>query len=169
ALAFDANGNLYAGGGFTAVGGISRSCLAKFDTAGVLTSFNPNMGGGFANNSYVYALVLDANGNLYAGGDFTTVGGISRNRLSKFDNTGALTSFDPNMNSWVWVFALDAGENLHVGGYFSSRYAYFCFTPPIVTSTTPGAICGAGTVNLEATASSGTIKWYVDSTGGSSL
>jgi fibronectin-binding autotransporter adhesin len=40
---------------------------------------------------------------------------------------------------------------------------------PAITETTPAARCGAGTVTLEATASTGTINWYAASTGGSSL
>jgi hypothetical protein len=38
---------------------------------------------------------------------------------------------------------------------------------PTVTSTTPNSHCGAGQVALAATASSGTLKWYNASTGGS--
>jgi hypothetical protein len=41
-------------------------------------------------------------------------------------------------------------------------------TTPSITSTTPAAICGTGTVNLSA-ASSGTINWYAALTGGASL
>ena len=40
---------------------------------------------------------------------------------------------------------------------------------PTIIGTTPGSICGTGTVNLGATASAGTINWYAASTGGSSL
>jgi len=40
---------------------------------------------------------------------------------------------------------------------------------PTVTETTPGSVCGTGTVTLGATASSGTINWYAASTGGLSL
>jgi hypothetical protein len=40
---------------------------------------------------------------------------------------------------------------------------------PTILSTTPGSRCGTGTVALGATASAGTINWYVASTGGTSL
>src|SRR5665811_88390 len=40
---------------------------------------------------------------------------------------------------------------------------------PIITGTTPGSVCGPGTVTLGATASDGTINWYAASTGGSTL
>ena len=40
---------------------------------------------------------------------------------------------------------------------------------PTVTNTTPGSVCGSGTVTLSATASSGTIVWYSSATGGTAL
>ena len=40
---------------------------------------------------------------------------------------------------------------------------------PTITSTTPDARCGSGTLTLQATASSGVINWYAAATGGSSL
>jgi gliding motility-associated-like protein len=39
-------------------------------------------------------------------------------------------------------------------------------TIPIITSTTPSAICDAGVVTLQATASDGIVNWYTSSTGG---
>ena len=43
------------------------------------------LGSGMNNN--VHALAIDASGNLYAGGDFTTAGGVSANRIAKWDGT----------------------------------------------------------------------------------
>ena len=40
---------------------------------------------------------------------------------------------------------------------------------PTITGTTPGSVCGSGTVTLGATASAGTINWYANSSGGGSL
>jgi hypothetical protein len=42
-------------------------------------------------------------------------------------------------------------------------------TIPTITGSTPGSVCGTGTVTLGATASAGTINWYAAATGGSSL
>ena len=38
-------------------------------------------------NGYVNALALDGSGNLYAGGDFTTAGGVSANRVAKWNGS----------------------------------------------------------------------------------
>ena len=40
---------------------------------------------------------------------------------------------------------------------------------PTVTSTTPASRCGTGTVTLGATASTGTLSWYANPTGGTAL
>jgi len=40
---------------------------------------------------------------------------------------------------------------------------------PTITGNTPANRCGTGTVTLGATASAGTINWYTENTGGSSV
>ena len=40
---------------------------------------------------------------------------------------------------------------------------------PVITGTSPGSRCGAGSVTIGATASAGTINWYATSSGGSSM
>ncbi len=50
-----------------------------------------------------------------------------------------------------------------------STYTLTVNAIPTITATTPGSRCGTGTVNLGATASGGTINWYADPTGGTSL
>lgn len=40
---------------------------------------------------------------------------------------------------------------------------------PVVSSTTPGSVCGSGSVTLGASATSGVLNWFTTSTGGSSL
>ena len=57
------------------------------------------------------------------------------------------------------------------GGCTSPRTAVIATvnTTPIITSTTPSSRCDAGTVTLSATANSGTINWFANATGGTSL
>ncbi len=106
-------GGWYIGGNFTSIDSVginvTRNRLARINTDGSLHSFNPNM------SSAVTTLALDASGNLYVGGAFTTVGGsATRNRLAKFDHTGTLTSFNPNLNNFVNALILDASGNLYI-------------------------------------------------------
>lgn len=51
----------------------------------------------------------------------------------------------------------------------TSAMAAITVNNPTVASTTPATICGPGTASLQATAGSGTLKWYAAATGGSPL
>ncbi|MEA3443102.1 MAG: LamG-like jellyroll fold domain-containing protein, partial [Bacteroidota bacterium] len=66
------------------------------------------------------------------------------------------------------TFYVDATEN----GYTTETRTAILATVyeiPTITGTTPGSRCETGAVDLNATASAGTINWYAASTGGSSL
>ncbi len=67
----------------------------------------------------VKALAVDASGNLYAGGDFTTAGGVSANRIAKWDGT-SWSALGSGMNATVYALVVDASGNLYAGGYFTT-------------------------------------------------
>lgn len=81
-------------------------------------------------------------------------------------NTGAVFT-TPSISSTTTYYA----EATSAQGCVSNRIPVVATvnTAPTITSTTPNSRCGAGVVNLSATASSGTINWYNVPTGGSSL
>ncbi len=82
ALAVDLSGNLYAGGDFTTAGVVSASRIAKWNG----TTWSA-LGSGMSAVGFtptVTALEFDLYRNLYAGGNFTTAGGVSANRIAKF-------------------------------------------------------------------------------------
>src|SRR5690606_39335273 len=89
------NNVLYAGGSFTRAGGQPRERLAAFTVANVATPGTPatlldwNPG---ANNT-VYTLAVH-NNVLYAGGDFTQVGGQTRFSLAAFTVANGATPGD---------------------------------------------------------------------------
>jgi hypothetical protein len=68
-------------------------------------------------NGTVFALALDTNGNLYAGGSFTIAGAVGANRVARWDGT-AWSALGSGMNDTVMVLLAD-GENLYAGGYFT--------------------------------------------------
>jgi PKD repeat protein len=96
---------------------VRNNLLAYNLTTGVLiSSFNPDV------NGAVKALVASPDGSrVYAGGNFTTVGGANRNRLAAFDATSGalLSSFTVGTNARVNALAI-TGDTLYVGGIFSS-------------------------------------------------
>ena len=59
---------------------MSASHIAKWDGANWSA-----LGSGM--NRTVYALAVDGAGDLYAGGDFTTAGGVSANYIAKWNGS----------------------------------------------------------------------------------
>jgi outer membrane protein assembly factor BamB len=113
---------VYAGGAFTQIGCISgcsitggpftRNRLAAIDSNGSLQSWNPNADG------TVRALAVSGT-NIYAGGDFTTIGSTTRNYLAAIGTDGSLQSWNPNANSSVNALAV-SGSTVYAGGQFTS-------------------------------------------------
>ncbi len=101
---------LYLGGLFNSVLSTIRNHLAAVtdDPFPQLASWNPNV------NSYVNAL-SSSGSTIYAGGAFTSAGGITRNRLAAFDLSGNLLSWSPNPNAEV-LAVLATGNTVYVGG-----------------------------------------------------
>src|SRR5262249_28315069 len=61
-----------------------------------------------------------AAGAIYAGGDFTTVGGLARNRIAALDTaSGAATAWNPNADRGVRSIDVD-GNTVYVGGPFTT-------------------------------------------------
>jgi len=96
---------------------VRNNLLAYNLTTGVLvSSFNPNV------NGSVRALTVSTDGSrLFAGGSFTSVGGVSRYRIAAFDTaTGSLIpGFAPVINSNVKALTF-AGTAVYAGGSFTS-------------------------------------------------
>jgi len=73
ALAVDTAGNIYAGGSFSTIGGVSAANIAKWN--GV--AWSP-LGTGLSGGSvFADSLFRDADGTIWAGGTFTSAGGIT--------------------------------------------------------------------------------------------
>jgi hypothetical protein len=114
-------GTIYIGGSFTSITrrdgtSVTRHRLAAIDaTTGDPSAWNPDAGG------TVRALAASPDGTrIFAGGDFTSVGGKSRRRLAKIDAaTGAVTSWKPSASSSVRALAVARGR-VYAGGTFST-------------------------------------------------
>jgi hypothetical protein len=74
------------------------------------------MGG---NSTYVSALVMDATSHLYAGGQFTTAGGVLVSNVAVWDGT-AWSAMGSGMNNYVYTLAFDPVHNLYDGGQFTT-------------------------------------------------
>ena len=67
----------------------------------------------------VNALATDAEGNLYAGGDFSLAGGASASRVAKWDGL-SWSRLGAGVNGTVNALAVDDAGNLYVGGDFTT-------------------------------------------------
>jgi hypothetical protein len=106
--------DLFAGGRFTSAGGMPANRIAKWNG-----STWSALGSGLAGASgspEVYSLAVSGN-NLYAGGRFTTAGGIAANSIAKWDGS----TWSP-LGSGTGGYDVEAmavsGTNLYVGGFF---------------------------------------------------
>ena len=71
-------------------------------------------------NGTVFAMALGANGTLYIGGTFTTVGSSTRNHLAAIGTDGTLTSWNPNANSTGVNALAISGSTVYAGGTFTT-------------------------------------------------
>ena len=72
-------------------------------------------------NSTVYALVIDSDGKIYVGGEFTSYKGVAANRIIRLNTDGSIdTDFDntTGFNSIVYALVIDSNNKLYVGGNF---------------------------------------------------
>jgi uncharacterized delta-60 repeat protein len=71
-------------------------------------------------NGPVWAVVVQSDGKILIGGDFTIVQGVSRNRIARLNPDGSLdTAFNPNANAGVRSIAVQADGKILAGGFFS--------------------------------------------------
>lgn len=113
------DGKVLIGGDFTTFNGTSRNRIARLNTNGTLdVSFNPGTGA----NGTVFTLELQPNGKVVIGGSFTSVNGVSRNRIARLLPNGALDAgFNPGTgaNGPVRALALQSDGKAVLGGDFS--------------------------------------------------
>jgi hypothetical protein len=70
-------------------------------------------------NDNIQTIAIDNNNNVYVGGQFTTAGGISANRIAKWNGT-SWSSLDSGLNNTCTAIAVDNNNNLYVGGAFTT-------------------------------------------------
>ncbi|MCX6162087.1 MAG: T9SS type A sorting domain-containing protein, partial [Ignavibacteriae bacterium] len=109
--------DFYVQGSFDYIGEVPRNDLAKISIAtGTLdATWNPNAGAGTS----VYSMVVSGS-NIYAAGSFTSIGGQSRNRIARLNNTnGNADSWNPNSSSSILSIYL-SGSYIYAGGNFTT-------------------------------------------------
>jgi len=125
ALALQTNGQILAGGNFTAVNGASENYIARLNSDGSLdnTGFLNGLAGA---DGTVQAVVCQTDGRVIIGGSFTSVDGIFRNYIARLMTDGSLdTTFNPGPGASGPVYSLaetftNGLRGIYVGGAFST-------------------------------------------------
>jgi len=137
-----------------------RNNLLAYDltTGALITSWAPSL------NAQAFALAASPDGTrIYVGGEFTTVGGVSKLRIAALDaTTGAvITSFNARANTRVRALAT-SGSTVYLGGNFTdingtarSKVGSVAASNGAVTTWNPGA--DAEVFGLVAPGSSGKV------------
>jgi uncharacterized delta-60 repeat protein len=126
AVALLGNGQMYVGGTYTIIGGLSRSGIALLNHDGTgNTLFNATgvkkLIGGSLQMGTVNAIVVQADGKIIVGGDFTEVNGVARANLARLDQFGNLdTGFIADTSGPVFTLVLPYGNDVIAGGAFTS-------------------------------------------------
>ena len=119
ALAVAANGDVYAGGGFTIAGGVAANHVAKWNGS-AWTPLSSAIANGVGSD--VLTLAVGSNGEVYAGGIFTEAGGIAANSVAKWNGTAWISLGSGAANGvklGVNVLAIAGNGDLYVGGNFT--------------------------------------------------
>ena len=119
--ALQTDGKILIGGQFTSYNGVGRNRIARLNADGTLdSSFNPGAG---TNGTSVSIAVLQPDGKIIIGGDFTTCNGTGRNRIARLNADGTLDpSFNPGAGADfdIHTAALQPNGKLIIGGAFTS-------------------------------------------------
>ena len=92
---------------------ISAAAMLTVNLVTVDSGFNPGA------NGRVYSLAVQADGRILVGGEFTTLGGQTRNYIGRLNADGSLDSgFNPGADSYVNSLAVQADGRILVGGKF---------------------------------------------------
>jgi len=121
ALAVQPDGKIVVGGEFSSVNNTPRSNLARLNPDGSLdASFVPKFSDG--PNGTVYALAIDANGNLLVGGMFSMAAEVPRRNFVRYMTDGTVDkNFDEGQspNGMVKAIAVLPDGSIVIGGEFS--------------------------------------------------
>ena len=119
-MGLQTDGKILIGGFFNSYNGIASNRIARLNTDGSLdSSFNVGTGP----NSSITAIVIQADGKVIIGGEFTSFNGIGVNRIARLNIDGTLdTTFNvgTGLNNIVYSLLLQADGKIIASGAFDN-------------------------------------------------
>lgn len=119
ALAIQSDGRILVGGLFTAFNGSPSGRLQRLNQDGSLDdTFAPGTG---ADNA-IYAILVQPDGKILIGGDFTSFNGVNRNRIARLRMDGSMDptiNFGSGANGFVAALAVQSDRKILLAGGFT--------------------------------------------------
>lgn len=132
-IAVQPNGKLIVGGDFTSYSGVARNFItrlnnnltidATFNSIGTGFQGYYGSGGQIIDCHQINSIIVQPNGKILVGGNFTTYNGIARTSIARLNSNGTLdTSFNPviEYERVVTTIALQSNGKILIGGNFIS-------------------------------------------------
>lgn len=119
--AVQSDGKIVIGGDFSAVNGIRRNSVARINSDGSLdTSFNPGAGPvGIGSGAPIIAVVLQTDGKILLGGQFSQFSGMSFNGVVRLNTNGSIdASFTPAYKNVGNALVIRPNGKIIIGGSF---------------------------------------------------
>jgi uncharacterized delta-60 repeat protein len=119
-ISIQPDGKIIIGGGFTTFNGTSRNNIARLSSIGALDlTFNPGTGA----NATIRSSLIQPDGKIIVGGDFTTFNGSAINNINRLSSTGtsdATFVTGNGANGTIRSFSLQADGKIIMGGDFTA-------------------------------------------------
>ncbi|MBL0025188.1 MAG: delta-60 repeat domain-containing protein [Saprospiraceae bacterium] len=119
-ITIQGDGKIIICGDFTSYNGSSRNRIARLNIDGSLDiGFNVDTGA----NDNVWSSAIQSDGKIIIGGSFTSINGMSRNRIARLNADGSLdASFNPGTgaNNSIFTITIQDDGKIIIGGEFTS-------------------------------------------------
>lgn len=118
------DGKIVIGGDFTSYNGISRKNIARLNTDGSLdTSFNVGEGPNSTLYTSITSILIQSDGKIIFGGDFTTFNNSSQNNITRLNADGSLDigfNSGSGSNGYVFSTSIQSDSKIIIGGWFTT-------------------------------------------------
>ncbi len=144
AIAIQSDGKIIIGGSFTTYNGVSKNRILRLNAEGTIdNTFNIGIGA----NAIIRAIVIQTNGKILIGGDFTNYSGVNKSRIMRLNSNGTIDATfttGTGVNNSVNSILIQPNGKIILGGNFTTYNG--TSKNRLVRLDTNGVIDGAFTV-----------------------